>query len=423
MRLGVIADDFTGATDIAGFLQEYGMATVLYNTLNQPEVPSWVDAIIISLKIRSCVPHVAISEALAALEFLMNAGCDRFYYKYCSTFDSTPQGNIGPVGDALMQRLNVSTTIVCPALPVNGRTVYQGYLFVGSELLSDSPMRFHPLNPMTDSKLSRLLGSQTKKTCAHIFHADIKQGAEHIAAKLSQLKNEGAAYVILDTLDDSDLDVIARATETMKFVTGGSGLAIAIAKGHRHATEHPVHQLAPVDGPTVILSGSCSERTKEQLAYYKGKGPMFRLDAKRCMGDTRYPDEVITWILNHGSQKLAPLVFAIKEEMDGDNDADKNIGTAIEHVFATITDALVRHKIRTFIVAGGETSGAVAKALHLDAYVIGPFIDPGVPWIYSLDTTFQLALKSGNFGSIDFFVKAQTFSHDNQARKVTLPMT
>ena len=414
MRLGVIADDFTGATDIAGFLVGNGLSTVLYCGIPQDMNEIESDAMVVSLKIRSCKVEDAVSQALHALVFLQKAGCTKFYYKYCSTFDSTHEGNIGPVVDALMHRLGVAITIVCPSLPVNGRTVYRGYLFVGDQLLHESSMRDHPVTPMRDSKLQRLMEGQFSGRSEHVFLEVIQQGAQRVKDSISQAAGQGVNYLIMDTVEDNDLGIIADASHSLTLVTGGSGLAVGVAhhiNRQRGIPNTPVLSFIPRRAPGVIIAGSCSKRTNEQVAHYKLLAASWYLDVGQCLNNPLYAQEIASWVLSHANDALAPLVYATKspEELQESKIlyGDSVVAEIIEQTIATLTSMLMKGGVRNYITAGGETSGVVVTALGLDAYLIGPQIDPGVSWIRSLDTTLLLALKSGNFGGVDFFVKAQ----------------
>ncbi len=419
MRLGVIADDFTGATDIAGFLVGNGLSTVLYSGIPQDMNEIESDAMVVSLKIRSCKVEEAVSQALDALQFLQRAGCTKFYHKYCSTFDSTHEGNIGPVADALMRQLGVSITIVCPSLPINGRTVYLGYLFVGDQLLHESSMREHPVTPMRDSKLSRLMEGQFSGRSGHIFLHDIRQGVSRIKDLISQAETQGINYLIMDTVENGDLECIAEATHPLALVTGGSGLAVGIAHHINRQSgvpNAPVLSFIPSRAPGVIIAGSCSKRTNEQVAYYKSMAASWYVDVGQCMNNPLYAQEMAQWVLSHADDAMAPLIYATKspEELQESKMryGDSVVAELIEQTIATLTSLLMTGGVRNFITAGGETSGVVVNALGLDAYLIGPQIDPGVSWIRSLDKTFLLALKSGNFGGVDFFVKAQEMYHE-----------
>ncbi|MGE4453438.1 MAG: 3-oxo-tetronate kinase [Sphaerochaeta sp.] len=419
MKLGVIADDFTGAVDIAGFLVSGGMRTLMCAkpvvTRQLPET----DAIVMSLKIRSIPSSDAVAEALSALAFLKEAGCDRFYYKYCSTFDSTEKGNIGPISDALRKALKLSSTIICPSLPVNGRTVYHGYLFVGDQLLSDSPMRHHPLNPMKISKLADLLSMQSPASNDHVYYDVVRKGSTAIAERIEHFEAEGVNNIIVDVVKDEDLVAIAKASEGMKLVTGGSGLAQGIAAVRAEqlgSGGEAKPAFFPKREGAVVIAGSCSAMMQKQVAYYKEKAASLSIDEEACVGDPSYPETLARWVLAHQGNPLAPMVFATRspEELQHNREQFKGVDLAgiIEQVFGKMTAILAREGVKTFIVGGGETSGVIASTLGVDAFLIGEQIDPGVSWVQSLDKRYQLVLKSGNFGSVSFLKKAQEMYSD-----------
>ncbi|NCC65795.1 MAG: four-carbon acid sugar kinase family protein, partial [Spirochaetia bacterium] len=315
MKLGVIADDFTGAVDIAGFLVEGGMQTMMCSMPVDTQDLGSVDAIVMSLKIRSIPAKHAVKEALNALAFLQQAGCNRFYYKYCSTFDSTKEGNIGPVTDALRKALGEKTTLICPALPINGRTVFHGYLFVNDDLLNDSAMRHHPLNPMLDAKLERLIAMQSSSKCGHIFYNAVAKGVVAVQQKREALENEGVENLIVDVIDDEDLVTIAEATKDMRLVTGGSGLAIGMAKVRaKDLGLEPKQKPAfiPKHDKAVVLAGSCSAMMQKQVEYYRNLAPSLSLDEELCVNDPDYIESVAKWVLDHQHLGLAPLVYATR---------------------------------------------------------------------------------------------------------------
>ncbi len=417
MKLGVIADDFTGAVDIAGFLVTGGMRTLMCaKPVATGQLPE-TDAIVMSLKIRSIPSSEAVKEALSALAFLQEAGCDRFYYKYCSTFDSTEKGNIGPISDALRAALGLSSTLICPSLPINGRTVYHGYLFVGDQLLSDSPMRHHPLNPMKMSKLADLLAMQSPAINGHVYYNVVRKGATAVKDRIDTLEKDGVNNLIVDVINDEDLTTIAKATEDMLLVTGGSGLAQGIGVVRAESLgERGIAKPAFLSKRTkaVVIAGSCSAMMQKQVAYYKEKAKSFSIDEQACVDDPSYPETLAKWALAHQGSTLAPMVFATRspEELQYNRERFKGVELAgiIEQVFGRMTAILAQEGVETFIVGGGETSGVVASTLGgVDAYLIGEQIDPGVSWVQSLDRKYQLVLKSGNFGCESFLEKAQEY--------------
>ncbi|MFA0525092.1 3-oxo-tetronate kinase [Vibrio sp. 10N.222.52.C3] len=416
MLLGVIADDFTGATDIAGFLVENGMRTVQLNGIPTGEFDTSADAVVISLKSRSCPVDQAVTDSVTALKWLQSQGCQQFYFKYCSTFDSTAEGNIGPVTDALLAELGESFTMVCPALPVNGRTVYNGHLFVFGELLSDSGMRNHPVTPMTDSSVVRMMDAQSEGVSGLVNFQTIEQGADAVTARFNELKAQGSRYAVVDAFNAEHLVTLGQAAKSLKLITGGSGLAAGIAKnwtGHLADQSDAKHAGSPVKAPTVVFSGSCSVMTNQQVALYKQLAPHFAIDVKACLTNDQYANEVFDWVMTHIQSEFAPLVYAtaeatalkaIQEEYGAHASS-----YAVEQFFSQLAIKLQQKGVKNFIVAGGETSGVVTQSLAVKGFHIGPQIAPGVPWVRSVEGDLSLALKSGNFGDENFFAKAQSF--------------
>ncbi|MBN2861068.1 MAG: four-carbon acid sugar kinase family protein [Sphaerochaetaceae bacterium] len=414
-KLGVIADDFTGATDIAGFLVAGNVATIQTNGVPSPDFSSQADAFVISLKSRSCPKDQAIEDSLAALRWLQARGCEQFYFKYCSTFDSTEKGNIGPVTDALMDALGTDMTVVCPALPVNGRTLYKGYLFVNDELLHESGMRNHPLTPMRESKIERVMESQSRGEAVSIYSDIIDEGSETLRHYLEAARREGYRYVVLDSLYQSHLKVIAAAVQDMPLVTGGSGLAFAMTslEGESGKQNKQADSLGrPKKGRSVIFAGSCSQATNRQVNTYISTAASMKIDVARCVNDMNsYRQEVSRWLLTHLDEESAPLLYATKppeelEQMKG-RYPEGVAEEAIESLFGYLAPVLHDAGVKNFISAGGETSGKIVQSLGIRAFHIGPQIDPGVPWVKAVDQEVYLALKSGNFGTDDFFMKAQ----------------
>ena len=417
MKLGVIADDFTGATDIAGFLVENGLSTLQLSGVpeHDGDLPR-VDAVVISLKSRSCPAGEAVRDSLAALAWFQARGCPRIYQKYCSTFDSTAAGNIGPVTDALLAALGQDFTLICPALPVNGRTVYQGNLFVGALPLAESGMRHHPITPMQDSNLLRLMEGQGSGRAGLVPFATIDKGAATIAGAFEQLAEDGVRYAVVDTLTEQHLLDIATATLHLPLVTGGSGLAIGLARQLGSGDLQGAREAGwPRGSRAVVLSGSCSEMTNRQVARYRQHAPALALDVARCLEDADYPAELAQWVL---AQPLAPapLVYATTSPGElariQESHGQQAASDAVEHCFARLAQLLQGAGVDGFIIAGGETSSRITQALGVKAFHIGPQIAPGVPWVRAIDAPLSLALKSGNFGDEDFFDKAQEYFHD-----------
>ncbi|MBN9490683.1 MAG: four-carbon acid sugar kinase family protein [Alphaproteobacteria bacterium] len=411
--LGVIADDFTGATDIAGMLVKGGMRTL--QTIGVPAkgvIPEDIDAVVVALKTRSIAAKDAIAQSLAALKALKDAGCVRFFFKYCSTFDSTDQGNIGPVGDALLDALKARQAIYCPAFPENGRTIFFGHLFVGDLLLSDTHMRHHPLTPMTDSSLVRVLARQTKHKVGLIPLKQVQAGSASLRAALDKLANDGARHVIVDAVADNDLGIIGEAVGDDPLVTGGSGVALGLPAAYRRrgllAHKSGADALPKVSGAAAVLAGSCSDATLGQIGNFKGAHLAVDTDAI-CRGEP-VSEKAVAW----AKQKLdgGPILLSASDKPEAVKALQAKYGVeksslAIEQTMAALARGLVDAGVRQLVVAGGETSGAVVKALDVTALRIGPEIDPGVPWTASVgNKPLLLALKSGNFGAPDFFTKA-----------------
>lgn len=411
MVLGVIADDFTGASDIASFLVENGLKTVQMNGVPNTALAEKVDAIVISLKSRSNRVNEAIEQSLQALGWLQKSGCSQFYFKYCSTFDSTEKGNIGPVTDALLDALNDDFTVIAPALPINGRTIFNGYLFVGDVLLNESGMGNHPITPMRDANLVRLMDAQAKGKTGLVRYADVIRGAEHVKSCFAQLKQAGFRYAVVDAADNSQLAVLAEAVSDLKLVTGGSGLGAYMAarlSGGKKAEE----AFVPKKARSVILSGSCSEMTNQQVNAYREKATALCLDVEKAVADANYAEILFEQILPHLDDTLAPMVYATVPPSElkqiqvqfGAEQASQ----AIEQTFAKLAQLLKeKANVENFITAGGETSSIVVQKLGFSGFQIGKQIAPGVPWLKALGETTALALKSGNFGKQTFFTDAQ----------------
>ena len=415
--LGCIADDFTGATDLCNTLVKQGMRTVqLINVPDNDFVVPEADAIVIALKSRSCPVDEAINLSLAALGWLHNAGVKQYFFKYCSTFDSTDAGNIGPVADALLDTLGSDFSIACPAFPETGRTLFKGHLFVGDELLSDSPMRNHPLNPMTDSNLVRVLGRQTPHKVGLVQYDAVNAGAAAIATEFEQLRQQGIRHAIVDAISDEHLFAIGHACKDMLLLTGGSGIALGLPDNFRQqgllAATDSAASLPKIDGLEAVISGSCSSATLAQVAAMQQQRPSF---AVKPLALAEHADEIITEALAWAEQNMSQgpvLIYASAppEEVQQIQQVlgREQAGALIEKTLSRIASGLVDQGVKRLVIAGGETSGAVVQALGVKGLQIGSQIDPGVPWTVSLGARAELALalKSGNFGSKDFFLKA-----------------
>jgi uncharacterized protein YgbK (DUF1537 family) len=417
--LGAIADDFTGATDLANTLVRQGMRTV--QLIDVPDTATTLpdaDAIVVALKSRTIPAADAMRQSLAALDWLRRAGARQILFKYCSTFDSTDAGNIGPVADALLDALAGAPgddfTVFCPAFPENGRTIYKGYLFVGDVLLSESGMRDHPLTPMRDPSLVRVLQRQTRHKVGLVPYATVAKGADAIRAAFAALRRDGFRHAIVDAVGDGDLLALGAAVADLKLITGGSGIALGLPENFRRAgllaRAQSADALPIVRGLAAVISGSCSPATLAQVAAMRAQRPVFDIDPLALAGGA----DVVGAALDFAARELGsgPLLIsasappeqvrAVQEKLGRDR-----AGTLVETALAAIASRLVERGVRRLVVAGGETAGAVVKALAVKGLRIGPQIDPGVPWTASLgEKPLLLALKSGNFGGTDFFLRS-----------------
>lgn len=412
--LGCVADDFTGATDLANTLVKAHMRTV--QLLGVPRrglrLPA-ADCVIVALKSRSIPAGEAVTMSLAALDWLRQEGARQYYFKYCSTFDSTDKGNIGPVADALLDAIGANFTVFNPAFPTNKRTVYKGYLFVGDELLSESGMRHHPLTPMTDPSLVRVLQRQSGHKVGLVPYATIVKGVEAIREAFADLHKQGIRHAVLDSITDEHLITLGEACADLKLITGGSGMAMGlpanfVRKGQMKSGQQS--QLPKVTGPAVVLAGSCSVATQGQVALMKQDHEFFELDPMAIASGRDLAQEALGWAQTRLSDKPVLIystatpeqVKAVQERL-----GREHAGALIEETLGKIAKGLVASGVRRLVIAGGETSGAVVGALGVEGLSIGPEIDPGVPWTFSIgEPALALALKSGNFGSQDFFARA-----------------
>ena len=417
--LGCIADDFTGATDLANNLVRAGMRVV--QTIGTPSaaLDSDVDAVVVALKSRTIAPEQAVAQSLEALRWLQAKGARQIYFKYCSTFDSTPAGNIGPVTEALMDALGTDFTIATPAFPDNQRSVFKGHLFVGDVLLNESGMQNHPLTPMTDANLVRVLQAQVARRVGLIDYRCVAQGEAAIRSRIAQLRSEGIAIAVVDALSNDDLLTLGRELKGMPLVTAGSGVAIGLPANFGIAPSIAASHLPLASGYQAVLSGSCSLATNHQVQAFINDGhSALSIEPSRIAAGDDVVAEALAW--------AKPLLYKgpLLIYSTADPDTVKSIqgrlgvqaaGEMVERTLAAIARGLVQLGVRQLVVAGGETSGACVQALNIQQLQIGPQIDPGVPWCHALTDVaaagtngLHLTLKSGNFGSDDFFSKAFT---------------
>jgi uncharacterized protein YgbK (DUF1537 family) len=387
-----------------------------------------VDAIVVALKTRTVPAAEAVAQSLQALRWLQAQGATQFYFKYCSTFDSTPAGNIGPVADALLDALGADFTIACPAFPENGRTVFKGYLFAGDELLHESGMRQHPLTPMTDSNLVRVLQAQTRRKVGLIDYRTLAQGSEAVAARIAALRADGVGMAVVDATSNADLMALGPALAGLKLLTAGSGVAIGLPQNFGIVPRATAAQLPPAQGHRAIVSGSCSTATNAQVADFKSRGgPAFAIDPLRIADGEDLVAAALAWA--EGRLPAGPVLVHATAEPDAVKAVQARLGAAragelVENTLAAITQGLLRLGVGPLVVAGGETSGACVQALEIVSMRIGPQISPGVPWCHARGVTaaqvtggaLHIALKSGNFGATDFFTRAFDLLGETPAR-------
>ncbi|WP_027776163.1 3-oxo-tetronate kinase [Paraburkholderia caledonica] len=418
--LGCIADDFTGATDLANMLVRGGMRTV--QTIGVPEKGETIeaDALVVALKSRTIPAADAVAQSLAALDWLRAQGCRQFVFKYCSTFDSTDAGNIGPVTDALLNALSAqgsanAFTIACPAFPENGRTVFRGHLFVGDTLLNESGMENHPLTPMRDANLVRVLQRQTQSKVGLVRYDAVAQGVSAVRESFDALRNQGVRMAIADAVSDADLHVLGEACADLTLITGGSGIALGLPGNFRRAglldSQADAAQLPNVEGMSAVLAGSASKATNAQVAAWRETRPAFRIDPLAAARGEAVVEQALAFAQTYLDKAEPMLIYAtatpdevkaVQRELGVDR-----AGHLVESTLAAIARGLHERGVRKFVVAGGETSGAVVQALSVRTLRIGAQIDPGVPATATVGAQpLALALKSGNFGTINFFEKA-----------------
>ena len=407
MLLGCIGDDFTGSSDIANTLAKAGMAVTQFSGVPSEPAEKSVEAGVVALKSRTIPVKQAVDQSLAALDWLLAQGCRQIVFKYCSTFDSTPEGNIGPVAQALGERMGETAVLVCPAFPANGRSVYQGHLFVNDCLLSESGMRNHPLTPMTDSDIRRWLAQQTDWPVKHIAANVVASGH---GAILEALNTHSGAMVVADAIGDKDLLELGRAVSERKLITGGSGIALALPDNFRRSGLLGSEGIdwSGTTGGGAVLCGSCSEATRCQIAYHGNDHPVREMDVDALMNGQLDPQPVAEWMLENQHQH--PLIYTSADpervrEMQ-DKYGREETASSVENFLVSVARTMRDQGLRKIVTAGGETSGAIVEGLDVAQLEIGPEIAPGVPAVRDPVSGVHLALKSGNFGQDDFFSRA-----------------
>ena len=423
--LGAIADDFTGATDLCNTLVRRGMRTVQLIDVPAPAttVPD-AEAVVVALKSRTIPAQEAIDKSLPALAWLQKAGARQILFKYCSTFDSTDAGNIGPVAEALMDALGTDFTLFCPAFPEAGRTIYRGYLFVGDVLLSESGMRDHPLTPMRDPSLVRVLERQSRGRVGLVPVAAVSRGAEAIHAAFAELRRQGFRHTIVDAIEDQHLEAIGAAAADFKLITGGSGIALGLPENFRRqgllGKIGEADSLPAISGAAGVLSGSSSPATLAQVAYMRERAPVFTIDPIAAAEGRRLVEEALDWakpLLDDG-----PILVSATAPPESVAEVQRRLGreragALVEETLAAIARGLAANGARRIVIARGETAGAIVQALGVTGLRIGRQIDPGVPWTMSLgEPALALALKSGNFGAPDFFLRAFSVLSEGETR-------
>lgn len=413
IRLGCLADDFTGATDLANNLVRAGMRVVQLIDVPEDRIDGQAidaDAVVIALKSRTTPASDAVDASLRALAWLRSAGAEQIYFKYCSTFDSTPAGNIGPVTEALMDALGADFTIATPAFPDNGRTVFKGHLFVGDVLLSDSGMRHHPLTPMTDPNLVSVLQAQTGRPVGLVDHTVVAGGGDAVRTRFDELRKEGVGVAIVDSVSNNDLVRLGEAVRDLPLVTAGSGLAIGLPANWGFEPSAAAAQLPPADGHAAVVSGSVSDATNRQVLEFLRTGrPAYSVDPLRIAAGEDLAGQALAFADAHLAD--GPVLVHSTEAPDTVRAVQGRLGAAeagelVERTLARVARGLVDRGVRRLVVAGGETSGAVVQALGITRLRIGPQIAPGVPWCAATlpgGDTLHITLKSGNFGGPDFF--------------------
>lgn len=411
MLLGCIADDFTGASDLANTLAKGGMATVQFAGIPQATDTPACEAGVVALKTRSIAAADAVQQSLAALDWLRSQGCRQFMFKYCSTFDSTPAGNIGPVAEALATALDAPVASICPVFPATGRTLFMGHLFVHGRLLNESGMEHHPLNPMTDPDLCRWLRRQTQCDVGLVSYTIVREGVSAIAAAMDAEARADKTLVVVDAVVDEDLLSIGQAIAGHKFITGGSGVALGLPENFRNVglLADAGSGYEPITGPGVVLSGSCSTASNAQVANHLQTHPGLAVAAPELMSGQITLDLAFDFVRSHAGD--SPIIYSTAEpaavQAAQAHYGRQAVADRIEQFFAELSVLLVADGVTRLVVGGGETSGAIVNALGLEHLRVGPEIDPGVPALATdRPRSLRLALKSGNFGAVDFYRKA-----------------
>ena len=416
--LGCIADDFTGATDLASNLVQSGMRVL--QTIGVPEGPltADVDAVVVALKSRTLPVEEAVKQSLQALAWLKEQGAAQIYFKYCSTFDSVyagdQRGNIGPVTEALMVALGTDFTVATPAFPDNGRSVFKGHLFVGDVLLAESGMRDHPLTPMTDSNLVRVMQAQCESKVGLLDYAVVAKGRDAVKERLAELRASGVGVAVLDALTNADLKVLGEAVAHLPLVTAGSGLAIGLPANFSIQAGNEVQDFPVKQGFSAVVSGSCSLATNGQVQHFIGAGyDAFAIDPLQIAAGEDVVGQALTWAAPRLGTRPVLIYSSADAASVKTTQAELGVqeaGALVEKTIAAVAKGLVALGVAQLVVAGGETSGACVQALGISQLAVGPPVAPGVPWCHAQvnqgESSIHLLLKSGNFGAPDLFTRA-----------------
>jgi 3-dehydrotetronate 4-kinase len=407
LRFGVIADDFTGASDIASFFVKGGLSTVLYTGIPEMDEVPKAEVCVIALKTRTQNPKDAVKDSLEAIAWLKEQGAQQFYIKYCSTFDSTPEGNIGPICDAVLEELDVPYTILCPALPVNGRVVKNGCLYVNGVPLHKSPMKDHPLTPMWDCDLVRLMDAQSKFPSVKMPDALDKEEVNERITGIAAQNKHSPFYIIPDYEKEEDAEQLVELFGELKLITGGSGLAYPLAKMYNKNVE--ANGFERSHSPSLLLAGSCSEATRNQITeYQRSGGKTYFMDPLKLISGEESVERIWSVISQNKDESILVYSSDTPENVrDIQQKGKEAVAERLEKATADLAELAVQAGFHRIIVAGGETSGAVAKRLGHNGYHIGDSISPGVPIMIPIeDHRIRIVFKSGNFGQSDFFLQA-----------------
>jgi len=404
-----LADDITGGMELAAVLAGQGVDCSFVT--NPDRVQLNREAVVIAQKTRTCAPRDALRMTACGLRAAMRANAAQIFFKYCATFDSTAKGNIGPCADFIARELGVDFTLFVPSFPEAERYVFQGHLFVQDRLVSESPKRFDPLTPMTDPDLVRVLQAQTAVVVGRLPLSILHRGPAAAEVHLTALRHDGVGYAIADAISNDDLAALAELTAEWRFMTGNSTIAGFYPPIWRRQGLIPPDRgppsLPPIDGPAVVLAGSCADRTLEQLVAFEHHRPVIRIDPLEAAQRDLVPE-----LFAQVQARLADGPIAIASSArpaDVKNVQDKlgvtGAAATIEDLLGRLASQLRRAGVRRFLVAGGETSGAILDHLGIESMQVGRYEAAGVGRAVSeQENPIALCLKSGKLGPVDMFL-------------------